>query len=53
MKKTTKNNHSSATDKAIAKPGTVKRKKLKTDEPLSEKDEVKLAEEEMRKQSKK
>ena len=39
-------------DKALAKAGSVnlpKNKKLKTDEPLSEKDEVKQAEEEQRK----
>ncbi|MNK04873.1 hypothetical protein D3C87_227460 [compost metagenome] len=40
------------TDKALAKAGSVsppKDKKLQTDEPLAEKDEVKKAEEEQRK----
>lgn len=53
MKKTIKKDNDSVADQAIAKPGTVIRKKIKTDEPLSEKDEVKQAEEAMRKQTKK
>jgi hypothetical protein len=36
-----------------AEPGTGKKYKLKTDYPLSEKDEVKEAEEKMRKREKK
>jgi hypothetical protein len=50
MKKQEKSGHD--TDKALAKAGSVKppkEKELKTDEPLSEKDEVKQAEEEQRK----
>lgn len=39
-------------DKAIAKAGSVKKEPLKTDEPLSEKDELKKAEEELRKRLK-
>ncbi|SMD10101.1 hypothetical protein [Pedobacter nyackensis] len=50
MKKQEKPGHD--TDKALAKAGSVpppNKKELKTDEPLSEKDEVKQAEEEQRK----
>ncbi|ETZ23062.1 hypothetical protein [Pedobacter sp. V48] len=38
----------SDTDKVLAKAASVPPKKLKTDEPLSEKDEVKQAEEALR-----
>jgi hypothetical protein len=38
----------SDTDKVLAKAASASPKKLKTDEPLSEKDEVKQAEEELR-----
>ncbi len=51
MKKQKTSGHDS--DKALAKAGTVnplKQEKLHTDEPLSEKDEVKQAEERQRKQ---
>lgn len=53
MKKQEKSGHN--TDKALARAGSVnlaKNKKLKTDEPLAEKDEVKQAEERQRKQPK-
>jgi hypothetical protein len=53
MKKQDKSGHD--TDKALAKAGSVnppKNKKLRTDQPLSEKDEVKQAEEEQRKRLK-
>lgn len=53
MKKQDKSGHD--TDKALAKAGSVtprKNKKLHTDEPLSEKDEVKQAEEKQRKRMK-
>ena len=42
----------SDTDRAIAKPGSSKPKELKTDEPLAEKDEVKQAEENLRRRLK-
>ncbi len=54
MKKEERSGHD--TDKALAKAGSVnpnKDKKLKTDEPLSEKDEQKQAEEKQRKHLKK
>ncbi|WP_316813710.1 hypothetical protein [Pedobacter heparinus] len=50
MKKQEKPGH--GTDKALAKAGSanlLKNKKLRTDEPLAEKDEVKQAEERQRK----
>jgi hypothetical protein len=50
MKKQEKSGHN--TDKALAKAGSVippKNKKLQTEEPIAEKDEEKLAEEEQRK----
>lgn len=53
MKKQEKSGHD--IDKALAKAGSVpprKNKKLQTDEPISEKDEVKQAEEEQRKRMK-
>ena len=51
MKKQEKLGHD--TDKALARAGSVnlpKNKKLQTEEPLAEKDEVKQAEEQQRKQ---
>ena len=53
MKKQEKSGHD--IDKALAKAGSVsppKNKKLQTEEPISEKDEVKQAEEEQRKRMK-
>lgn len=53
MKKQEKKGHDM--DKPLAKAGSVnlpKNKKLQTDEPLSEKDEVKQAEERQRKRMK-
>lgn len=43
---------SSAMDKAMAKAGSAK-KQPQTEEPIAEKDEVKMAEEELRKRLKK
>jgi len=53
MKKPKKSGHD--TDKAMARAGSVNlsgKKKLQTDEPLAEKDEVKQAEERQRKRMK-
>lgn len=52
MKKDRKRIQNNDTDKAFAVVGSSKPEKLKTDEPLAEKDEVKQAEENMRKRLK-
>jgi|GEM_PF-2155649 len=49
MEKKRKKIHGSDTDKAIAKVGSSDMETLRTDHPLAEKDEVKEAEEAMRK----
>jgi hypothetical protein len=51
MKK--KRNNASDIDHALAAAGSVKSKNPKTEEPIAEKDEVKMAEEALRKQLKK
>lgn len=52
MEKRRKKIPESDTDKALAKAGGSKPEKPKTDSPLAEKDEVKQAEENMRKRIK-
>jgi hypothetical protein len=52
MEKRRKKISDSDTDKALAKAGNSKPQKSETEQPLAEKDEVKQAEEKMRKRMK-